>query len=170
MHSTYLFIPKSYQFMIITGLYLYIFENKYVMFSSMCSKLVVWHRPSVGSLSYPLWLPPGNHRQFLFTLWHGWMFAFLRCGKMALSHTFVNSQLWNLRILNYFFKFLFVMSPLPEFKSSSPGVASKNADIIIPPPNEVGGGVYWIHLVRPSVRLSVCPSVRLSVDDMVSGA
>ena len=31
--------------------------------------------------------------------------------------------------------------------------------IIIPPPNEVGGGVYWIHLVRPSV----CPSVRLSV-------
>ena len=38
--------------------------------------------------------------------------------------------------------------------------------IIIPPPNEVGGGVYWIHLVRPSVRLSV----RLSVDDMVSGA
>ena len=37
---------------------------------------------------------------------------------------------------------------------------------IIPPPNEVGGGVYWIHLVRPSVR----PSVRLSVDDMVSGA
>ena len=38
--------------------------------------------------------------------------------------------------------------------------------IFIPPPNEVGGGVYWIHLVRPSVRLSV----RLSVDDMVSGA
>ena len=27
--------------------------------------------------------------------------------------------------------------------------------VIIPPPNEVGGGVYWIHLVR----LSVCPSV-----------
>ena len=24
--------------------------------------------------------------------------------------------------------------------------------IIIPLPNEVGGGVYWIHLVRPSVR------------------
>ena len=44
----------------------------------------------------------------------------------------------------------------------------------IPPPNKVGGGVYWIHLVRPSVRPSVCPSVRpsvrLSVDDMVSGA
>ena len=82
-------------------------------------------------------------------------------------------------------------------------------NIIIPPPNEVGGGytgftlsvrlsvrpsvcrrhkifsdvtfkiwppytptqpswrgVYWFHLVRPSVR----PSVRLSVDDMVSGA
>ena len=32
-------------------------------------------------------------------------------------------------------------------------------EIVIPPPNEVGGGVYWIHLVRPSVRLSVCPSV-----------
>ena len=31
--------------------------------------------------------------------------------------------------------------------------------IFIPPPNEVGGGVYWIHLVRPSVRLSVRPSV-----------
>ena len=34
-----------------------------------------------------------------------------------------------------------------------------NSIVIIPPPNEVGGGVYWIHLVRPSVRLSVCPSV-----------
>ena len=31
--------------------------------------------------------------------------------------------------------------------------------IFIPLPNEVGAGVYWIHLVRPSV----CPSVRLSV-------
>ena len=31
--------------------------------------------------------------------------------------------------------------------------------LVIPPPNEVGGGVYWIHLVRPSV----CPSVRPSV-------
>ena len=28
---------------------------------------------------------------------------------------------------------------------------------IIPPPNEVGGGVYWIHLVHPSV----CPSIQL---------
>ena len=28
--------------------------------------------------------------------------------------------------------------------------------IFIPPPNEVGGGVYWIHLVRPSVCPSVC--------------
>ena len=39
-------------------------------------------------------------------------------------------------------------------------------NIFIPPPNKVGGGVYWIHRVRPSVR----PSIRLSVDDMVSGA
>ena len=31
------------------------------------------------------------------------------------------------------------------------------APLVIPPPNEVGGGVYWIHLVR----LSVCPSVCL---------
>ena len=30
---------------------------------------------------------------------------------------------------------------------------------IIPPPNEVGGGVYWIHLVHPSVRLALRPSV-----------
>ena len=43
-----------------------------------------------------------------------------------------------------------------EFNMSFGGI------LIIPPPNEVGGGVYWIHLVRPSVRLSV--------DDMVSGA
>ena len=27
----------------------------------------------------------------------------------------------------------------------------------------VGGGVYWIHLFRPSVRPTVCPSVRPSV-------
>ena len=45
-------------------------------------------------------------------------------------------------------------------------VQSLQNHVFIPPPNEVGGGVYWIHLVRPSVRLSV----RLSVDDMVSGA
>ena len=31
--------------------------------------------------------------------------------------------------------------------------------IFLPPPNEVGGGVYWIHLVRPSVRPTVRPSV-----------
>ena len=34
------------------------------------------------------------------------------------------------------------------------------AMIFIPPHNEVVGGVYWFHFVRPSVRLSVCPSVR----------
>ena len=34
--------------------------------------------------------------------------------------------------------------------------------IIIPPHNEVVGGVYWFHSVRPSVRLSVRPSVRPS--------
>ena len=28
--------------------------------------------------------------------------------------------------------------------------------LFIPPPNKVGGGVYWIHLVCPSVRPSVC--------------
>ena len=37
---------------------------------------------------------------------------------------------------------------------------------LYPHPTKLEGGVYWIHLVRPSVR----PSVRLSVDDMVSGA
>ena len=30
--------------------------------------------------------------------------------------------------------------------------------IIIPPATKLGG-VYWNHPVRPSVRLSVCPSV-----------
>ena len=39
------------------------------------------------------------------------------------------------------------------------GCIGQTKCIFIPPPNEVGGGVYWIHLVR----LSVCPSVRLSV-------
>ena len=56
----------------------------------------------------------------------------------------------------YFCVFFFIQCIMSKYKSS----------VIIPPPNEVGGGVYWIHLVRPSVR----PSVRLSVDDMVSGA
>ena len=41
-------------------------------------------------------------------------------------------------------------------------IKSVQTALIIPPPNEVGVGVYWIHLVRPSVRLSV--------DNMVSGA
>ena len=42
-----------------------------------------------------------------------------------------------------------------EWRSSFIPHFSKDV-IIIPPPNEVGGGVYWIHLVRPSVRPSVC--------------
>ena len=42
-----------------------------------------------------------------------------------------------------------------------------NYKIFIPPPNEVGGGYTGFTL---SVCLSVRPSVRLSVDDMVSGA
>ena len=29
------------------------------------------------------------------------------------------------------------------------------SELVIPPPNKVGGWVYWIHLVRPSVCLSV---------------
>ena len=32
----------------------------------------------------------------------------------------------------------------------------QRGSMFIPPPNEVGGGVYWIHLVRPSVCPSVC--------------
>ena len=34
--------------------------------------------------------------------------------------------------------------------------------LLYPPNNEVVGGVYWFQSVRLSVRLSVCPSVRLS--------
>ena len=37
------------------------------------------------------------------------------------------------------------------------GIGYLVVSIFIPPPNEVGGGVYWIH----PVRLSVCPSVCL---------
>ena len=37
-----------------------------------------------------------------------------------------------------------------------------SAIYLYPRPTKLEGGVYWIHLVRPSVRLSV--------DDMVSGA
>ena len=44
------------------------------------------------------------------------------------------------------------------FKFEIPALKSEKIWLFIPPPNEVGGGVYWIHLVR------------LSVDDMVSGA
>ena len=35
-------------------------------------------------------------------------------------------------------------------------VSGINSWFVIPPPNEVGGGVYWIHLVCPSVCPSVC--------------
>ena len=47
-------------------------------------------------------------------------------------------------------------------KRHNSSVLAMELHIFIPPPNEVGGGVYWIHLVRLSVRLSV--------DGMVSGA
>ena len=44
-------------------------------------------------------------------------------------------------------------------KEGARALAVMVSSLFIPPPNEVGGGVYWIHLVRPSV----CPSVRPSV-------
>ena len=44
----------------------------------------------------------------------------------------------------------------------NPGTIFLWTGIVVPPPNEVGGGYTWNHLVRLSVR----PSVR----DMVSGA
>ena len=47
--------------------------------------------------------------------------------------------------------------------------ASAKRAIIVPPPNEVGGGGGYTGFTL-SVRLSVCPFVRLSVDHMVSGA
>ena len=41
----------------------------------------------------------------------------------------------------------------------------------IPQPNKVGWrGVYWNHFVHLSVHPSICPSIRLSVGDMVYGA
>ena len=64
-------------------------------------------------------------------------------------------RIWWPLTLTYIFKvirpWLWKSCPLCNVFSSR--------SIIIPPPNEVGGGVYWIHLVR----LSVCPSVRPSV-------
>ena len=42
-------------------------------------------------------------------------------------------------------------SDLPCSCNESPITAGTNFSFIIPPPNEVGGGLYWIHLVRPSV-------------------
>ena len=46
---------------------------------------------------------------------------------------------------------------LEDNSLTSDGVPSgKDYDLFIPPPNEVGGGVNWIHLIRPSVRPSVC--------------
>ena len=51
------------------------------------------------------------------------------------------------------------MSSFNTLKPDNTMHVSESWGIIIPPPNEVGGGVYWIHLVR----LSVCPSVRPSV-------
>ena len=47
------------------------------------------------------------------------------------------------------------------------GVSQNTGVLVIPPPNKVGGGYTGFTL---SVHLSVCPSVRLSVDNMVSGA
>ena len=40
--------------------------------------------------------------------------------------------------------------------------------VIIPLPNEVLAGVYWIHFVRPSVCPSARLSVRPSVDSQIS--
>ena len=54
-----------------------------------------------------------------------------------------------------------VWSPLMVFQNnwSTDDIASVGTRSLYPPHNEVVGGVYWFHSVRPSV----CPSVRLSV-------
>ena len=74
------------------------------------------------------------------------MFLFLRCCCPAAVPLPVESQV-NAALLLY------------QSNTSNNICCSLFGKIFIPPPNEVGGGLYWIHLVRPSVRLSVCPSV-----------
>ena len=68
--------------------------------------------------------------------------SLLKCGWLWVGH--------NLCLLGITYV-CFIPSRLPVF-AVEPCTYFK---IFIPPPNEVGGGVYWIHLVR----LSVCPSV-----------
>ena len=76
----------------------------------------------------------------------------IMCLRICQSTSFV-PICWNVMLTLYSIC-LSVQSPVYYLSTS----IQPTLTIFIPPPNEVGG-VYWIHLVR----LSVCPSVRLSV-------
>ena len=91
-----------------------------------------------------------------------------QCWPRSMSQYGITGLLWVKCMLFYEIHFISIRCKMfgRSFLNNVVSIMIYHNDIIIPPPNEVGGGVYWIHLVRPSVR----PSVRLSVDDMVSGA
>ena len=59
-----------------------------------------------------------------------------------------------------FTNFSFLINNIPDSPAYGVIISQlKQYAIIIPPATKLGGGVYWNHPVRPSVR----PSVRLSV-------
>ena len=70
--------------------------------------------------------------------------SFLYCALAHLSIEIEDTSLWDV------YKYIILPSVSMWYKSLY------FLHIIIPPPNKVGGGVYWIYLVRPSVRPSVC--------------
>ena len=55
-----------------------------------------------------------------------------------------------------------VCPAMGEIRYNTAGNPWQNEKLLYPPKRSLGG-VYWIHPVRPSVCLSVCPSVRGSV-------
>ena len=117
-----------------------------------------WNLPetaSIGPIPGQLWHVYRDFRNCL-SIWNTYA-----AGLSAYCHLIINPIPFGIRGL--------FLSGVPDFFDRNKILSGGDLShyqvphcirvFFIPPPNEVGGGVYWIHLVRPSVRLSVCPSV-----------
>ena len=125
-------------------------------------------------LSINISLGSSSQEEYLDTLWlslkaevyRGCSKLATNCSKYVIFYCPLSSIIENSRgLVTLLIEFAWNVSCANPYFSGYSQIPNLSS-YLYPRPTKLGGGVYWIHLVRPSVR----PSVRLSVDDMVSGA
>ena len=131
--------------------------------------------PHVGPVNFALWVPMSSSItdllkiQQCIKLLFSMYVSYILCGISKGTHIYVYKIYMTHTLKDVYIVYVRMLDGLTHFPRTKWTPFSRQyfqmhfllMIVFIPPPNEVGGGVYWIHLVRPSVRLSVCPSVCL---------